>query len=87
MKEGRFDMLLMAILELKMDPITIRGWQHSSREHKEVPPCSDLLEVVDLQARESESSLRDVVKKRSTNSYPDKRTTNFYMVCMEDNCV
>ena len=73
MKEDSFEMLFMANLVLKMEPTTMRelDWQHSSRKHKEVPPCSDLLEFVDLRAHDLENSLRDVVKKSPTSSYPD----------------
>ena len=87
MKEDSFETLLMAILELKLGPTTMIDWQRSSQEHKEVPPYSDLLDFINLQARDSENSLRDVVKKPPTTSYPDKRTTKSYTASMEGNCV
>ena len=72
MNEDNFETLLTAILELKMDPTTMKDWQHSTWEHSEVPPCSDLLDFIDLQASDSENSLHDVVKKCPTALYPDK---------------
>ena len=69
--EDSFEAFLTAITELKMDPIIVRDWQRSSREHKEVPPCSDLLDFINLQAYDSENSLRDVVKK-PPQAYTDK---------------
>ena len=48
MIEDSFEMLLTAILELKVDPNMMRLWQHSSQKHKEVSSCSDQLEFIDL---------------------------------------
>ena len=50
MDEDNFETLLMAIIEFKMDPTTMKDWQCSSWERKEVPPCSDLLDFLNLQA-------------------------------------
>ena len=82
--------LLTAIVELKMDPTTMRDWQHSSREHKEVQPCLDLLDFSDLQARDLENSVLDVVKECPTAavlSYPGKGMTKSYTARVEDSCV
>ena len=87
MNEDNFQTLLTAIIELKMDPTTMKDWQCSNREHKEVPPCSDQLDFIDLQACDSENSVRDVAKKGPTASYPGKKTTKSYMVSMEDSCM
>ena len=65
----------------------MRDWQSSTRENKEVPPVEDLLDFLDLQARDTENSIRDVVKKRPTASTPDKRTTQSYTASVEDSCV
>ena len=85
--EDSFEMLLMPILELKIDPTMMRDWQRSSWEHNEVPPCSDLLDFIDLQACDSENSLRAIVKKCPPATHPDKTTTKSYMTSVEDNCV
>ena len=68
MNEDSFEMLLTAILELKMDPTTMRHWQRSSREHKEVLQCLDLIDLIELRAHDLENTLRDVVKKHPTYS-------------------
>ena len=78
MNEDNFETLLTAIVEIKMDLTTMRDWQHSSREHKKVPAYSDLLDFIDLQARDSENSVHDVVKKCPTTPYPDKTTAKSY---------
>ena len=68
MDEDKFETLLTGIIELKLDPTTMRNWQRSSREKKEVPPFEDLVEFLDLQAHDTENSVCDVVKKRHTAS-------------------
>ena len=55
--------LLTAFIELKLDPTTMRDWQRFTRGHREVPPFEDLLDFLDLQACDTENSVRDVVKK------------------------
>ena len=63
MVEDKFETLLTAIIELKLDPTTMSNWQHSSRENREVPPFEDLVDFLDLQASDTENSVNDVVKK------------------------
>ena len=65
--------LLTAFTELKLDPTTMRDWQCSTREHKEVPPFEDLLNFLDLQARDTVNSVHDVVNKHPTASNPGKK--------------
>ena len=79
--------LLMVIIELKLDATTMRDWQHSSREHREVLPFEDLLDFLTLQARDMKNSVRDFVKKHPTVSNPGKRMTIFYAASKEDSCV
>ena len=87
MDEDKFEKLLTGIIQLKLDPTTMKDWRRSSREKKEMPPFEDLLDFLNLQARETEISVRDGVKKRPTASIPGKRTTKFYTVSVEDSCV
>ena len=87
MDEDKFETLLTGIIKLKLDPITMTDWQRSTREMKEVLPFEDLLEFLDLQVRDIENSVRDVVKKCPTASNPGKMTTKSYTTCMEDTCV
>ena len=86
MNEDSFQTLLTAILELKLDPTTMKDYQYSSQEHNKVPQCSDLLDFIDLQARELKNSWGDVVKK-CPQAYPDKKTTKSYMASVEHSCV
>ena len=62
MDEDKFETLLTGIVELKLDPTITRDWQRSSQESK-VPPFEELLDFLNLQARDTENSVRDVVKK------------------------
>ena len=52
-----------------------------------MPPFEVLLDFVALQARDTENSIRDVVKKHPTASNPGKRTTRSYTASVEDSCV
>ena len=72
MNEDKFETSLTGIIKLKLDPATMRDWQNSTRENK-VPPFENLLDFVDLQARGTENSVRDVVKKLPTVSNPGKK--------------
>ena len=56
MDEDKFETLLTGIVQLKLDPTTMRDWQHSSQEHREVPPFEDLLDFLALQVRDTENS-------------------------------
>ena len=57
--------LLTAFIQLKLNPTTMRDWQRSTREHREVPQFEDLLNFLDLQACDTENSVHDVLKKTS----------------------
>ena len=70
-----------------VNPTTMRDWQCSTREHREVPPFEDLLNFLDLQVRDTENCVCDVVKERPTASNPGERTTKFYTDTDEDTCV
>ena len=58
---------------IKLDQTTMRDWQRSTREHREVPPFEDLLDFLDLQARDTENSVCDVVKKDPQHQILAKR--------------
>ena len=79
--------LLTAFMELKLDPITMRGWQRSTREHREVPPFEYLLDFLGMQARDTKNSVRDVVEERPTASNPGKKMTKSYTASVDDTCV
>ena len=65
----------------------MRDWQRSNWEKKEVPPFEHLLEFLNLQVRDTENSVPDVVKKHPMASSPGKRTTKFYTASVEDTWV
>ena len=79
--------LLTAFIELKLDPTAMRDWQHSTREDREVPPFEDLVNFLQLQARDAKNGMCDVVKKHPTASNPGNKTTRSYTVGKEDSCV
>ena len=54
-KHDSFESLVTAILEAKMDQTTMQEWNKYSRDHKDVPPFSLLLDFVDLQASDTEN--------------------------------
>ena len=87
MNEDKFETLLTGIIELQLDPTTMRDWQRTTRENKEVPIFEDLLDFLDMQAHDTENSVRDVEKKRPTASNPGKRTTKSYTASVDDSCV
>ena len=86
MDEDNFETLLTDIIELRLEQTTMRDWQSSSREHREVPPFEDLQDFLHLQARDTENSVHKVVKKCPTASNPGERTTKSYTTSVEDTC-
>ena len=80
--------LVTVFIKLKLDPTTctMRDWQHSSREPREVPPFEDLLDFLNLQACDMKNNVRDIVKNSPTESNLGKRTTRSYTASVED-CV
>ena len=65
----------------------MKDWQCSTWEHKEVAPFEDLLDFLNLQARDTVNSVCDVVKKCPTASNPGNRTAKSYTASVEDSCV
>ena len=54
-KSDLFDTVLTVILQQKLDEKTRLKWEEFSSEHESVPPCTELLKFLDLQARQLES--------------------------------
>ena len=54
-KSDSFDTVLTVILQQKLDEKTRLKWAEFSSEHESVPPCTELLKFLDLQARQLES--------------------------------
>ena len=64
-KSDSFDTVLTAILQQKLDEKTRLKWSEFSSEHESVPPCTELLKFLDLQARQLESVTQVGVLLRS----------------------
>ena len=54
-KNDSFDTVLTVILQQKLDNRTRPKWAGFSSDHESVPPCTELLKFLDLQARQLES--------------------------------
>ena len=86
MKQASFDSMLTAIAEAKMDNNTMREWRKYSRDQKETPPYTEIVEFLDLHARDTEDIIRDDVRKRPM-SIPERRIAKTYTTNVNDNCV
>ena len=54
-KTDWFDTVFTVILQKKLDDKTQLKWAEFSSDHESVPPCTDLLKFLDLQARQLQS--------------------------------
>ena len=54
-KSNSFDTVLAVILQQKLDKKTRLKCEEFSSDHKSVPPCSEVLKFLDVQARQLES--------------------------------
>ena len=55
-KSDTFDTVLTVILQQRLDEKTRLKWAEFSSEHESVPPSTELLKFLDLQARQLESA-------------------------------
>ena len=60
---------ITSLVELKLDSTTMFEWQRTSQSHTAVPPCSELLEFLDLRAQASEAQIADTPKKQFRSEY------------------
>ena len=73
--------LLITILEVKMDQTTMRERQNYSRDHKDIPPFSLVLEFVDLQVHDMENTVHIELKQLAVTL--DKKTNrDSYVVAL-----
>ena len=74
-KHNSFKSLVTTILEAKVDQTTLREFQRYSRDNKDVPPFLLLLKFVNLEARNTENTIR--VKQNWPAVTLDKKTNSF----------
>ena len=76
-----------SLIETKLDPTTMFEWQRHSQEETDVPHYMQILEFLDLRARASEATLREVQKRQSSNvpARTNMRTT--YMTSVDTSCI
>ena len=78
-KQDKYESLITAILESKMDSSMIKEWERYNRDQK-TPPYTEVLKFLDLQAQDTENIvIRDDVRKQLV--------TKTYTASMEDTCV
>ena len=65
MKQETFESFVTFVLELKLDQGTMFEWQRHSQDSKDVPPYSDLLEILDLRVQACTNTIHDSDKRRS----------------------
>ena len=70
---------MSSVIELKLHQSSMFAWQNHSRDHKKVPPYTDLLEFLYLQARTSENIAHSDDRKRSASGHNQKPFTKSYV--------
>ena len=73
-----------SIIELKLARSFMFAWQNHSKDQREVPSCTDLLEFVDLHTRTSENTAREGNWKRDSGKIS---AFNLCVVNIQDSCV
>ena len=85
-KTDSFDTVLTVILQQKLDEKTRLKWAEFSSEHESVPPCTELLKFLDLQARQLESVTqvghKHAVRIRSQDSIRETVLRYIHRRCM-----
>ena len=86
-KHNPFDSLVTAVLEAKMDQMTMREWKRYTQDHKDIPPFLLLLEFVDLQALDMKNTV--YVEQKQPAVTPDKKTirVSYVTTKIKDCCV
>ena len=74
---------ITSVLELKLDANTMFEWQKSSQDATQVPHYRDLLEIINLRAQASETSLADQDKKRH---FKKAVAIGSYHTSVDDSC-
>ena len=87
-KHDLFDRFITGAAELKFNQLAMCEWQKFSREFESIPPYSDLLKFLDLEAKGAENTVEGskcrhpvVMSSKKTISRPS------YMVNINDTCV
>ena len=86
-KSYLFDTVLTMILQQKLDETTRLKWAEFSSNNESVPPCTELLKFLDLQARQlkSVSQVRHKHTSRSDRKMPSVKPS--YAVSTDDACL
>ena len=74
---------MSSVIELKIDWSFMFAWQNHSKDQREVPLYTDLLEFIDLHARASENIAQEGDRKHDSK----KSTVNLNVVDVQDSCV
>ena len=83
MKCDTLETFVSSLLELKLDRSSMFAWQNHSKDQKEVPPYTHLLEFIDLRARASENITLEVDRKYDSK----KSAVRSYVADVQETCV
>ena len=86
-KTDSFDTVLTVILQQKLDEKTRLKWAEFSSEHESVPPCTELLKFLDLQARQLESVAQVGHKHASGSDRKIPSVKPFYAISTDNACL
>ena len=86
-KTDSFDTVLTVILQQKLDEKTRLKWAEFSSEHESVPPCTELLKFLDLQARQLESVAQVGHKHASGSDRKIPSVKPSYAISTDDACL
>ena len=86
-KADSFDTVLTVILQQKLDEKTRLKWAEFSSEHESVPPCTELLKFLDLQARQLESVTQVGHKHVSGSDRKIPSVKPSYAISTDDACL
>ena len=86
-KSDSFDTVLTVILQQMLDEKTRQKWAEFSSEHESVPPCTELLKFLDLQARQPESVAQVGHKHASGSDRKLPSVKPSYAISTDDACL
>ena len=86
-KTDSFDTVLTVILQQKLDDKTQLKWAEFSSDHENVPPCTELLKFLDLQARQLESVSHAGHKHASGSDRKMPSMKPSYAISTDDACL
>ena len=84
MKYKLLETFVSSVIELKLDQSSMFAWQNHSKDQKEIPSYTELLEFIDLCACTLENTAQEGDWKSDSGK---KSAVNLYMVNIHDSCV